>query len=289
MPKLSDLNKIVNGAVADAYMKMLEANQGNTQQPTTTTTPAANTPTTTTDSNTSNTTTSNTAGSTSSTSDTSNTTTWNSGVDPFVTQYRDALERQRDLSNQNNDNARRNAFASLMGNANTAGMMYSNFPERSKIQYDTQTYLPSQINIHNTYKTGLDKLRTNTVSLSNQLADINDAIADLNKTYKDAIKTSAKNKSTDSRYQMYDFGNGYKIYGTSGNEAIYVGPNNEELSAGEFLEATRGNVNWDNWNGIWDSRIKTNGVGSDTVNDYYENKSDAAKRRQKYNYLYPQK
>lgn len=106
----------------------------------------------------------------------------NDKVDPFVTQYRDALERQRDLSNQNLDNTRRNDFASIMGNANTSGMMYSNFPERTKIQYDTQTYMPSQTKIQNTYQTGLDKLRTNVVNLSNQLKNINDAISDLNKT-----------------------------------------------------------------------------------------------------------
>ena len=105
-----------------------------------------------------------------------------SNVDPFISQYRDALERQRDLSMQSLDNTRRNDFRNIMAAANTAGMMYSNFPQRSKIQYDTSTYMPSQARIQSTYQTGLDKLRSNTVNLSNQLKSINEAIAELNKT-----------------------------------------------------------------------------------------------------------
>lgn len=106
----------------------------------------------------------------------------NDKVDPFITQYRDALERQRDLSNQNLDNTRRNDFRAIMGNANTTGMLYSNFPERSKIQYDTSNYMPSQTKIQTTYQTGLDKLRSNVVNLSNQLKNVNDAISDLNQS-----------------------------------------------------------------------------------------------------------
>ena len=118
----------------------------------------------------------------------------NDKVDPFVSQSRDALERQRDLSYQNLDNTRRNDFANIMGAANTAGMMYSNFPQRSKIQYDTSTYMPAQTKIQNTYQTGLDKLRSNVVNLSNQLKNINDAIADLNKTNGNGGNTGTKTR-----------------------------------------------------------------------------------------------
>lgn len=117
--------------------------------------------------------------STSSTPSSSNTMI-NSTVDPFILQYRDAIERQRDLSNQYVDNQRRNDFASIMAGANTSGMMYSNFPERSKIQYNTSTYQPSIVKVQDTYRTGLDKLRSNTINLKNQLASINEAIANLN-------------------------------------------------------------------------------------------------------------
>lgn len=92
------------------------------------------------------------------------------------------MDEQKDLAMQNLDNQRRNDFATIMGGANKAGMMYSNFPQRSKIQYDTQTYMPNQIKTFNTYKTGLQKLRENIISTSNQLKTINEAIAELNES-----------------------------------------------------------------------------------------------------------
>lgn len=116
----------------------------------------------------------------STTTSSSSNTMINSTVDPFITQYRDAIERQRDLSKQYVDNQRRNDFAGIMAGANASGMMYSNFPERSKIQYNTSTYQPSIVKVQDTYRTGLDKLRSNTLNLYNQLASINEAIADLN-------------------------------------------------------------------------------------------------------------
>lgn len=101
-------------------------------------------------------------------------------VDPFINAYRESLDRQKDLAMQNLENQRRNDFKTIMSNANSAGMMYSNFPQRSKIQYDTETFLPNQIKTQNTYQTGLQKLRENIISTSNQLKSINDAIAELN-------------------------------------------------------------------------------------------------------------
>lgn len=103
-----------------------------------------------------------------------------SELDPFITAYRDSLERQRDLSMQNLENQRRLDQRSIMAGANKAGMMYSNFPQRDKIKYDTQTYMPGQIKIQQGYQTGLQKLRENIINTSNQLKSINEAIADLN-------------------------------------------------------------------------------------------------------------
>lgn len=103
-----------------------------------------------------------------------------SNVDPFISAYRDSLERQRDLSMQSLDNTRRNDFATIMAGANKAGMLYSNFPQRDKIKYDTQSYMPAQVKIQQGYQTGLQKLRENTISMANQLKTINEAIAELN-------------------------------------------------------------------------------------------------------------
>ena len=104
----------------------------------------------------------------------------NDTIDPFINAYRDSLQQQRDLAMQNLDNTRRNDYASIMSNANTAGALYSNFPQRDKIKYDTQTYQPKQIKIQQSYQTGLDKLRSNIISTANQLKTINEAIAELN-------------------------------------------------------------------------------------------------------------
>lgn len=104
----------------------------------------------------------------------------NDEVNNFISSYRDLLERQRDMGMQNLENNRRNQFQNIMGAANKVGMLYSNFPERAKIQYDTGTYMPARIKLQSTYQTGLDKLRSNTLNLVNQLKTINEAIADLN-------------------------------------------------------------------------------------------------------------
>lgn len=104
----------------------------------------------------------------------------NDTIDPFINAYRDSLQQQRDLAMQNLDNTRRNDYASIMSTANTAGALYSNFPQRDKIKYDTQTYQPNQIKIQQSYQTGLDKLRSNIISTANQLKTINEAIAELN-------------------------------------------------------------------------------------------------------------
>ena len=203
----------------------------------------------------------------------------NDKVDPFITQYRDSLERQRDLGNQNLDNTRRNDFAQIMGNANTAGMMYSNFPERTKIQYDTTNYMPNQTKIQNTYQTGLDKLRTNVVSLSNQLKNINDAISDLNKT---GNKTGTTGNNG-QQYTEYDFGNGYKLYGYKGGEAVYS-KDGKQISAGKFLEGTP--ASWDTWNKLWNAGVKTNGVGSDTIDVFQNRGNEDLSGYEAYKYLY---
>ena len=108
----------------------------------------------------------------------------NDEIKSFIDSYRESLDQQRDLGMQNLENNRRNQFQTIMAGANKAGMLYSNFPERARIQYDTGTYLPSVAKLQTTYQTGLDKLRSNSVNLVNQLANINDAIKDLNDSNK---------------------------------------------------------------------------------------------------------
>lgn len=103
-------------------------------------------------------------------------------IKPFYQNYRESLSRQYESALQNIEQQRRNAQASIMSGANKAGMMYSNFPERSKIQYDMNTYTPTQTKLHTTYQTGLDTLRKNILNYQNSIKDIQDAINTLNAT-----------------------------------------------------------------------------------------------------------
>ena len=101
-------------------------------------------------------------------------------IKPFYQNYRESLSRQYESALQNLEQQRRNAQTSIMSGANKAGMMYSNFPTRSKIQYDMNTYTPTQTKLHTTYQTGLDTLRNNILNYQNSIKDIQDAIKTLN-------------------------------------------------------------------------------------------------------------
>ena len=103
-----------------------------------------------------------------------------SEIQDFYKNYRDSLERQYQAAQQSLDQQRKNAQSSIMSGANKAGMLYSNFPMRSKIQYDQSTYQPAQIKLYNTYQTGLDTLRSNILKYQNSIADIQDSIAHIN-------------------------------------------------------------------------------------------------------------
>lgn len=98
----------------------------------------------------------------------------------FYKNYRDSLSRQYAATEQALRQQRANAQSSIMGSANKAGMLYSNFPIRSKIMYDQSTYQPALINAQNTYRTGLDSLRSNILNYQNSIKDIQDSIAHLN-------------------------------------------------------------------------------------------------------------
>lgn len=100
-------------------------------------------------------------------------------VNEFIRNYRIALQAQRDSAVKQLEQQRRNSYATIMSGANKAGMLYSNFPERSKIQYQTQTYIPSYTKVQSSYQSGLDTLRNNAVNLWNQIKAYNEATADL--------------------------------------------------------------------------------------------------------------
>lgn len=101
-------------------------------------------------------------------------------VNTFISNYRKALGHQYNAGNAALQQQRTNDFANIMAGANKSGMLYSNFPQRTKIQYDTQTLYPAMVKSAQTHQSSLDKLRANAVNLFNQSKTIEEAIADLN-------------------------------------------------------------------------------------------------------------
>lgn len=97
----------------------------------------------------------------------------------FLKAYRDSLRNQYDANVSSYKQQKRNADAQIMSAANKAGMMYSNFPQRSKIQTEAD-YLTGLSKLRGTYQTGLDKLRNNAVDAYNQIKAYEEAISDLN-------------------------------------------------------------------------------------------------------------
>ena len=104
-----------------------------------------------------------------------------SEFDTVLKSYREALEKQRQAADAATEQQKVNDFQALMSRANKAGVLYSNFPERSKIQYQATTYLPALQANYTTYQTGLDKLRENVIKYNNQIKTLDEAIEDLNK------------------------------------------------------------------------------------------------------------
>lgn len=101
-------------------------------------------------------------------------------IKSFYQNYKDSLDRQYQAGLQQLDQQRKNAQTSIMSGANKAGMMYSNFPTRAKIQYEQNTYQPALTKLQSTYSTGLDNLRSNILKYQNSIAEIQDSIAHLN-------------------------------------------------------------------------------------------------------------
>ena len=103
----------------------------------------------------------------------------NNDVNEFIRNYRDSLQAQRDAAFKQLEQQRRNSYATIMGSANKAGMLYSTWPMREKIKYDTGTYYPARIKTQTSYQTGLDALRNNAVNLWNQIKAYREATKDL--------------------------------------------------------------------------------------------------------------
>ena len=99
-------------------------------------------------------------------------------LNDFIRAYRESLQAQRDSSFKQLNQARKAAQTTLMSNANRVGVMYSNFPQRDKIKYDTQTYMPAYTKAQQSYQTALDSLRNNAINLWNNVQAYKEAAED---------------------------------------------------------------------------------------------------------------
>lgn len=113
----------------------------------------------------------------------------------FIKNLRTALTESYDYGVKALDNQRALDQAAIMNKANKAGVMFSNIPQRMKIQYDTNTYMPNQIKLQQSYQTGLDSLRQKGINAANQVAYYQQMINHYNSLPK---KSSSSSDSADA-------------------------------------------------------------------------------------------
>lgn len=108
-------------------------------------------------------------------------------------------------------------------------------------------------------------MNAQTVWLANMTSALNRYIQALNTEMVIAQANRQIANANRNAVKSWDFGGGYTMQGVSGKNATYY-YNGKSISAGRFLEETgaRG-AQWDKWNDVWNSGVRTKGVGSDTV------------------------
>lgn len=116
----------------------------------------------------------------------------------FVNNLRTALQESYASGIANLENQRFLDQSAIMNKANKAGVMFSNIPQRMKIQYDTNTYMPNQVKLRQSYQSGLDSLRNAGVNAANQVAYYQQMIDHYN-----TLPTS-NNSSTSSISEIQD-------------------------------------------------------------------------------------
>ena len=223
-------------------------------------------------------------------------------------QQQAGLNQQRNMAAEAASMQAAGSGGSFGGAANLANRKY----------YD-QTFVPAQTQMNTNKSNELDALRQNIenqrTSLNSQLANIDAqanqaalqqywAAVEAEKQREAQLRAQREAQAAQNAYNRYlmeamknqnqggtkrwDFGGGYSVYAGNDGEAIYT-VNGNRISAGQFLQGTgaRG-ANWNNWNDIWNSGVKTNGVGSDTVEAFNGaiRSSLVSGRNGKYGYLY---
>ena len=117
----------------------------------------------------------------------------------FVNNYRNALRDSYQAGMANLNNQRALDQSNIMNQANKAGVMFSNIPQRMKIQYDAGTYMPNQVSLRNTYQTGLDTLRSNAANAANTVKQYQEMI-----DYYNTLPTGNNTTSSDDDDTIFD-------------------------------------------------------------------------------------
>ena len=204
-------------------------------------------------------------------------------------QQQAGLNRQRNMAAETASMQAAGSGGSFGGSANLANRRY----------YD-QTFVPAQAQMNTNKSNELDTLRQN---IENQRTNYNSQLANIDaekermalqqywaaveaekqreaqlkaqreaqaaqnahdKYIMDAMKAGGQGGGT----RVWNFGNGYKLYDDKNGNAVYS-LNGTRISAGAFLTGTGAKgANWNLWNDVWNNGVKTNGVGSDTVEAY---------------------
>jgi hypothetical protein len=229
-------------------------------------------------------------------------------------------QQQNTLYNQRNQ-AASNASMQAAG----SGGSFGGAANIANKKYYEQTFVPAQTQLNTNQSQALENAQSqansNRLSLEGQLASLNDEISKaglaryyqaLDNDREDAYRKqqlalqrqqiaaqNAANRYLQSQAQgnggssamEWDFGNGYRVYGTKGGQAVYT-KDGQKITAGEFLYAIptkKNGIQWNKWNDIWKQGVSTKGVGSDTINAFKSNdynKMMNLARSNQYSYLF---
>lgn len=222
-------------------------------------------------------------------------------------------QQQANLNNQRNM-----AAESASMQAAGSGGSFGGAANLANRKYYDQSFIPAQTQMNTNKSNELDALRQN---IENQRTNLNSQLANIDaqanqaalqqywaaveaekqreaqlraqreaqaaqNAYNRYLMDAMKNQGGGGGTRAWDFGNGYSIYADNNNNAVYT-LNGRRINAAQFLTgALARGANWDQWNSLWNNGVRTNGVGSDTVEAYKNIASGlAANASGKYKYL----
>ena len=199
---------------------------------------------------------------------------------------RNYQQQQQQLETQRNQAAE----ASSMSAAGSGGS-FGGQGNLARRKYYEQSFVPAQTQLQTNQSNELQKARQDyenqRTSLNSQLANLESQAnqqalqqywaqqeaekqraaqaAAANAQYQylmDAMRNGAGGKG--DTVKSWDFGNGYTVVQDPNTGQASYRKNGQVISAANFMNNAK--QNWDLWNDIWNNGVKTQGIGSDTVN-----------------------